>query len=87
MRYSDAQIIDLWLGSHPSPHTQGCYRRDSARLLAQVEKPLSRITLVDLQGFAQSLNCSGLAPISCARMLAATKKLIRFLLSDAVPSR
>src|SRR5205807_7722419 len=78
-RCSDAQIIELWLQSQASPHTQSCYRRDSARLRAHVGKPLARITLGDLQSFAQFLNCSGLAPISRARTLAAVKSLFGFL--------
>jgi integrase/recombinase XerD len=42
------------------------------------EKPLSRMTLAELQGFAQSLASSGLAPISRARTLAAVKSLFGF---------
>jgi site-specific recombinase XerD len=60
------------------PHTCGCYRRDAARLLAHVAKPLSRLTLGDLQSFAQSLIRAGLAPISRARTLAAVKSLFGF---------
>jgi hypothetical protein len=54
----DSHIIELWLQRQASAHTRGCYRRDVARLLAQVPKPLTRLTLGDLQSFAQSL-CSG----------------------------
>jgi integrase/recombinase XerD len=74
----DSQIIDIWVENQPSPHTRGCYRRDSKRLLDFVEKPLARITLADLQGFAQALSDSGLAPISRARTLAAVKSLFGF---------
>lgn len=74
----DSKIIDEWLGSHPSPCTKSCYRRDTARLLAHAGKRLNRITLGDLQGFAQSLIEAGLAPISCARTLAAAKSLFGF---------
>jgi integrase/recombinase XerD len=77
-RSSDSQILKLWLESQVSPHTRGCYRRDAARLVAHVGKPLIRITLGDLQSFAQSLINSGLAPISRARILAATKSLFDF---------
>ena len=58
----DSHIIELWLQRQASPHTRGCYRRDAARLLAHVPKPLSRLALGDLQGFAQSLVEDGLAP-------------------------
>jgi integrase/recombinase XerD len=74
----DSHIIELWLERQASPHTRGCYRRDAARLLANVAKPLSRLTLGDLQGFAQSLIRDGLAPISRARTLAAVKSLFGF---------
>ena len=74
----DSQIIGLWLHSQASPHTRGCYGRDSSRLLDHVRKPLSRITLGDLQSFAQSLEDDGLAPISRARTIAAIKSLFGF---------
>jgi integrase/recombinase XerD len=74
----DSKIIDEWLASHPSPCTKSCYRRDTARLLAHVGKPLNRIALGDLQSFAQSLIDAGLAPVSRARMLAAAKSLFGF---------
>jgi integrase/recombinase XerD len=74
----DSHIIELWLQRQASPHTRGCYRHDAARLLAQVSKPLNRLTLGDLQGFAQSLVHAGLAPISRARTLAAVKSLFGF---------
>ena len=78
IRCSDPEIVGLWLESQASPHTQSCYRRDYERLRAHVGKPLARITLGDLQSFAQFLNCSGLAPISRARTLAAIKSLFGF---------
>jgi integrase/recombinase XerD len=74
----DSHIIELWLQRQASPHTRGCYRRDAARLLAHLAKPLSRLTLGDLQSFAQSLVEDGLAPISRARTLAAIKSLFGF---------
>ena len=74
----DNRIINLWLERQPSPHTRGCYRRDPAKLLEHSGKPLSRITLGDLQSFPQSLVGSGLAPISRARTLAAVKSLFGF---------
>ena len=59
----DSKIIQLWLERQANPHTRTCYRRDSDRLFGHVRKPLSRITLGDLQSFAQALIQSGLAPI------------------------
>jgi hypothetical protein len=40
---NDLQIIETWLAGRASPHTRACYRRDAARLLADIGKPLSRI--------------------------------------------
>jgi integrase/recombinase XerD len=77
-RCRDSEIIDLWLQSQASTHTQSCYRRDVARLLAHVGKPLAKVTLADLHSFAQSLVEEGLAPISRARTIAATKSLFGF---------
>lgn len=48
------------------------------RLLGHVDKPLSRMSLGDLQSFAESLIQLGLAPISRARTLAATRSLFAF---------
>jgi site-specific recombinase XerD len=74
----DSHIIELWLERQVSPHTRGCYKRDAARLLAHVYKPLNHLTLGDLQSFAQSLVQAGLAPISRARTRAAVKSLFGF---------
>ena len=74
----DAKIIDLWLQKQPSLYTRACYHSDSERLLKHVKKPLARITLADLQGFALELISLGLAPISRARTLAAIKSLFGF---------
>jgi hypothetical protein len=46
MRYSDSDMIELWLQSQASPLTQDCYRRDIERLLVHARKPLKRIGLV-----------------------------------------
>jgi hypothetical protein len=74
----DAQIIKLWVENHPNPNTRYCYWFDSERLLNCAKKPLSRITLADLQAFAESLSDAGLAPVSRVRVLAATKSLFGF---------
>src|SRR6266581_8422652 len=78
MLSTDARIIKLWVENHPSPHTRWCYRHDSEELLNHAKSPLSRITLAELQDFAQSLASSGLAPISRVRTLAAVKSLFGF---------
>jgi site-specific recombinase XerD len=75
---SDGRIIELWLENQPSPHTRGCYSRDSKSLLKHAKKPLARITFADLQRFAQYPCDLGLAPISRVRTLAAVKSLFAF---------
>ena len=74
----DAQIIELWLNRQASPHTRSCYGRDANRLVRFVRKPLTGITLGDLQRFAQSLIDSGLAPVSRLRTIAAIRSLFGF---------
>jgi site-specific recombinase XerC len=74
----DAHIINLWLETQRSLHTRGCYRSDSERLLNHAKKALPRITLGDLQSFAQSLIDEELAPVSRVRTLAAVKSLFGF---------
>ena len=69
-------IIEQWLHGRPTT-TQTAYRRDIARLLTFLEdRPLQRVSLPDLQRFADSL--AGLAPSSQARMLKACKSLMTF---------
>jgi integrase/recombinase XerD len=75
---SDPKIIKTWVENHPNPNTRYCYRFDSERLLKHAKKTLSRITLTDLQRFAESLSSAGLAPISRVRVLAAVKSLFGF---------
>ena len=77
-RCSDSEIVEMWVERQPSPHTRSCYRRDCERLLAHTRKPLLRITLGDLQSFAQSLAADALATIWRARTVAATRSLFAF---------
>jgi integrase/recombinase XerD len=72
---TDDHLIALWLHGR-SPHTQRAYRADADRFLAFVIRPLTIVTLGDLQAFADSL--AGLAPSSRARTLAAVKSLLSF---------
>lgn len=72
---TDAQLIKLWLHGR-SRHTQRAYLADATELLGFVQKPLSRITLGDIQAFGDSLD--GLATASQHRKLAAVKSLLAF---------
>jgi integrase/recombinase XerD len=74
---TDQQLIELWLHGR-SRHTQRAYRHDADRLLCAVEKPLHRITLSDLQGFADQLGKSDLELSSIHRKMSAVKSLFAF---------
>jgi integrase/recombinase XerD len=70
----DAHLVELWLHGR-SPHTQRAYRADSDRFLAFVARPLTTVSLGDIQAFADSLTGK---PSSRARTLAAVKSLLAF---------
>jgi len=74
---SDQHLVELWLHGR-SPHTQRAYGADAARFLDAVGKPLHRVTLGDLQGFAELLAQSGLQPPSVHRTMSAVKSLFAF---------
>ena len=69
---NDEQVVGLWLHGR-SPHTQKAYASDIARFFRQVNKPLRRVTLGDLQGFADGLMEEDLKPASQHRILSAVK--------------
>jgi len=71
---SDSQLLELWLHDR-STHTQRAYRKDVESFLAAVGKPLSQITLRDLQAFYDSLTT---ADSSRRRTMAAVKSLLTF---------
>lgn len=73
--HSDPHLIALWLHGK-SEHSRRAYSLDVQRLLSAVRKPLSQITLGDLQAFADSL--IKLAPSSRKRILSAVKSLFTF---------
>ena len=72
---TDAQFLALWLHGR-SAHTARAYRADATRFLAGAGKPLTSITLADLQIFADAL--ADLAPASRYRALSAVKSLLAF---------
>lgn len=77
-RQSDETVLlARWLHNR-SAHTQRAYRANIARFLTFVDKPLARVTLGDLQDYADALAAEDLAPASRARMLAAVKSLLTF---------
>src|SRR5262249_3755681 len=72
---SDQQLVELWLHGR-SIHTRRAYRADVERFRAGAGKPLSLVTLADLQQFADLLD--NLAPASRYRRLSAVKSLLSF---------
>lgn len=72
---TDAEVVELWTHGH-SPHTQRAYRHDVAAFTARVGRPLSAVTIRDVQGFLDSL--ADLADTSRGRMVAAVKSLLSF---------
>jgi integrase/recombinase XerD len=72
---SDAHLVSLWLHGRPA-HTQRAYRRDAARFLAIVDRPLRQVAVGDVQAFIDTLQ--ELAPASQARAIAAVKSLLAF---------
>lgn len=72
---SDEQLLLMWLHSK-SIRTQAAYQREANLFLNFVGKPLSRVTISDLQGYVDSLN--HLAPATRARSLNAIKSLLTF---------
>lgn len=72
------QLIDLWLYGK-SPHSQEAYRSDIGVFVAYVEcKPLTSITINDLQGFAGALADQGYSLATQARKLSAVKSLLAY---------
>lgn len=74
---ADAQLIQLWMHGR-SRHTRRYYQADAQRFLIFVDKPLAQVTLADVQGFADGLEISGLAPSSCGRTISSVKSLLAF---------
>ena len=74
----DAKLVELWLSMKTSRHTRRAYASDAARFLAFVAKPLSWVTLADLQAFAADLGQGTLKPASQNRTLTAVKSLLSF---------
>lgn len=74
----DAQLVALWLSMKTSSHTRRAYAAEVARFLASVNKPLSWVTLTDLQTWAEHLGQGSLKPASRNRAVTALKSLLSF---------
>src|SRR5437868_12120632 len=74
----DAKLVELWLSTKTSRHTRRAYAADAARFTAFVAKPLSWVTLSDMQTFAHHLGQGTLKPATQNRGLTAVKSLLSF---------
>jgi integrase/recombinase XerD len=74
----DPQLVGLWLSMKTSRHTRRAYQADVSRFLVFVAKPLSWVTLSDLQAYAQHLGQGSLQPATQNRALTAVKSLLSF---------
>ena len=74
---ADARLIALWLHGR-SPHTQRAYAADVRRFLFFARAPLARVTLADVQAFADELERHEKAPATRARALSGVKSVLAF---------
>jgi integrase/recombinase XerD len=74
----DRELIRLWLSLKTSSHTRRAYAADTTRFLDAVKKPISWVTLTDLQNWADQLGQGNLKPASQNRALTAVKSLLSF---------
>ncbi len=74
---SDQHLIELWLHGR-SRHTIRAYRANAEKFVATVQKPLQRITLGDIQEYANQLAASGLRTSSVCCVMSAMKSLFAF---------
>lgn len=74
----DPKLVALWLSMKSSSHTRRAYAAEAARFLAFVNKPLSWVTLTDLQAWAEHVGEGNLQPASRNRAVTALKSLLSF---------
>src|SRR3954469_7586349 len=72
----DRDLIAMWVARSASPHTRRNYRRQAARFLAFVNRPLAAVRLGDVQAYLDSLQEA--APATRANVVAALKSLFSF---------
>ncbi|MEP6540365.1 MAG: tyrosine-type recombinase/integrase [Bryobacteraceae bacterium] len=75
---ADAPLVALWLSLKTSRHTRRAYAAEAARFLAFTRKPLSSVTLPDLQAWTGHLGQGTLKAASQNRALTAVKSLLSF---------
>src|SRR6266436_9781108 len=73
---ADAPFIHAWIRNQQSGRTQEAYAANISRFYREVRKPLSAVTLFDLQDYAESLY--DLAPASQVLLLRCVKSALSF---------
>src|SRR5215467_141805 len=74
---TDDQIITMWLHDK-AEQTQEEYKRDINQFREYVSVPLQRLTLPDLQAYADELKLLDIKPTTIARRLKSIKSLLSF---------
>lgn len=74
---TDDQLIDMWLHDK-APQTQEEYTRDINQFREYISVPLQRLTLPDLQAYADELKLLDIKPATIARRLKSIKSLLSF---------
>lgn len=74
---TDAKLIELWCHDK-SEETQRYYKKEASQFLEFVGKPITQVTLIDLQEFCKYLRGTGLSLSSQGRAIAAVKALLGF---------
>ena len=75
---NDDHFIQLWLRTKTSRHTRRAYRAEVERFRSMIGKPLVKVTMMDLQAYAEALGQGSLKPASQNRALIAIKSLLSF---------
>jgi integrase/recombinase XerD len=74
----EAEVIQVWLSTKISSATRRAYAGEIVRFLACVRRPLTLVTLADMQLYAGTLSRSGLKISSQNRALTSVKSLLSF---------
>lgn len=74
---ADRKLMQTWLHGR-SPETQRAYLREAVEFLSDVQKPLSSVTLADLQAYQDGLEAQDYSPRSVSRRLSTIKSLLAF---------
>ena len=83
---ANEQLLNMWLHGK-SKSTANYYRRSAKRFIEFVGKPLHLVTLAEVQGFATSLEESGLSASTQRTIMAAVRSLLSFGLKIEVLRR